>query len=263
VYKRQDVYLYPISRIKGRDLELDPLAEGLWPAITIDYEGAPIHVAPNNNAEVAKTLPYHTAITVRSEPVGSGKWYAIPDALGPGKDGFVNDWRSIRHPVMPESRPAGVGDSEIWIDVELDQQVLQLFRGDTLVYWTVVSTGAAPMGTPKGIWEITDKMATKTMRSRANAEDPYYVEDVPWTIHWKPAYAIHGAYWHWGFGRSASHGCINMAAHDVKAVWDKIGPEIPPGWHTSWSTPEVPGSVLQIRRKGLPVVDRRARVAAN
>lgn len=257
-----DVYLYPISRIKGRDLEAEPLADGLWPAITIDYEGTPVRTAPNNNAEVGKTLPYHTAITIRSEPVGSGRWYAIPDALGPGVDGYVNDWRSIRHPVLPESRPAGIADDQVWIDVELDQQVLQLFRGDTLVYWTVVSTGAAPMGTPKGIWEITDKMATKTMRSRPNAEDPYYVEDVPWTIHWKPAYAIHGAYWHWGFGRTASHGCINMAPRDVKAVWDKIGPEIPDGWHTSWSTPEVPGSVLQVRRKGLPVVDRRARVAA-
>ena len=121
------------------------------------------------------------------------------------------------------------------------------------------------MGTPRGIVRITDKMATKTMQSRPDAEDAYRVEDVPWTIHWTPSYAVHGAYWHWGFGRTASHGCINMAPKDVKTVWERIGPEIPDGWHTSWATEEVPGTVLQIRRKGLTTPDKRpaSQVAAH
>ena len=205
-------------------------------------------------------------ILVKEEPVTpDGRWFAVPDALGPGVDGYVNDYRGIRHTVgLHEPRPSGVDDDELWIDVELNQQVLQLWKGDELVWFTLVSTGAAPMGTPRGVVTITDKMATKTMRSRPDADDQYMVEDVPWTIHWRPSYAIHGAYWHWGFGRTASHGCINMAPRDVKTLWTRIGPEIPPGWHTSWATEEAPGTVLQIRRTGLPTPDKRpaAQVAA-
>lgn len=267
-----DVYLYPVSRLRGQDLEARPVPEGMMPAFAIGYDGTavwatpeapPIPADPADAVEPPLRLAYHSPLLVRAEPVAKG-WYAVPDALGPGKDGYVNDYRGIRHPVAHEGRPSGVGDDEIWIDVELNQQVLQLWRGDELVWFTLVSTGAAPMGTPKGIFTITDKMATKTMRSRpdADAEDAYMVEDVPWTIHWKPAYAIHGAYWHWGFGRTASHGCINMAPYDVQEVWARIGPHIPDGWHTSWATAEVPGTVLQVRRRGIPTPDRRDGVLA-
>jgi len=271
-----DVYLYPVSRLQGQDLQATPVPEGMMAAFAIGYGGTavwptpeapPIPDDPADVVEPPRKIPYHTPLLVEAEPVDAeGHWYRLPDGLGEGVDGYVNDYRGIRHTVaLHEERPTDVGDDELWIDVELNQQVLQLWRGDELVWFTLVSTGAAPMGTPRGVYEITDKMATKTMRSRPDADDPYMVEDVPWTIHWRPSYAIHGAYWHWGFGRTASHGCINMAPRDVKHLWDRIGPTIPPGWHTSWSTEEVPGTVLHIRRNGLPTPDKRpdAQVAAN
>ncbi len=271
-----DVYLYPVSRLEGQDLEKNPVPEGMMPAFAIGYDGTavwptpeapPIPANPEDAVEPPLRLPYHSTLLVEKQPVTpDGRWYRIPNALGEGKHGYVNDYRGIRHPVdQHERRPYGVDDDELWIDVELNQQVLQLRRGDDVVWFTLVSTGAAPMGTPRGIVTITDKMATKTMQSRPNSDDPYMVEDVPWTIHWRPAYAIHGAYWHWGFGRTASHGCINMAPKDVKTVWERIGPEIPDGWHTSWATEEVPGTVLQIRRTGLETPDLRSedQLAAN
>ena len=57
------------------------------------------------------------------------------------------------------------------------------------------------------------------------------------------------------------HGCVNMAPRDVKFLWDRIGPELPAGWHTSWSTAEYPGTVLRVRRRDLPVPDRRVDLA--
>ena len=271
-----DVYLYPVSRLEGQDLEANPVPEGMMAAFAIGYDGTavwptpeapPIPDDPADVVEPPLRIPYHSPLLVKKEPATpDGRWFVVPDALGEGVDGYVNDYRGIRHTVgLHEPRPSGVDDDELWIDVELNQQVLQLWKGDELVWFTLVSTGAAPMGTPRGVVTITDKMATKTMRSRPDAEDQYMVEDVPWTIHWRPSYAIHGAYWHWGFGRTASHGCINMAPKDVKTVWDKIGPEIPAGWHTSWATEEAPGTVLQIRRKGLPTPEKRpeVQVAAN
>jgi hypothetical protein len=271
-----DVYLYPVSRLEGQDLEANPVPDGMMPAFAIGYDGTavwptpeapPIPEDPEDAVEPPLRLPYHSTLLVEAEPVTpDGRWFRLPNALGEGQHGYVNDYRGIRHPVaLHEPVPSGIDDDELWIDVELNQQVLQLWRGDELVWFTLVSTGAAPMGTPRGVQYITDKMATKTMQSRPDSDDPYMVEDVPWTIHWKPAYAVHGAYWHWGFGRTASHGCINMAPRDVKTVWERIGPEIPDGWHTSWATEDVPGTLLQIRRKGLPTPDKRpdAQVAAN
>jgi lipoprotein-anchoring transpeptidase ErfK/SrfK len=40
---------------------------------------------------------------------------------------------------------------------------------------------------------------------------------VPWSLYFNEGAAIHGAYWHDGFGYRRSHGCVNVAAAD--AMW--------------------------------------------
>lgn len=257
VARLDDVYLYPVSRHQGRDLVADPLPAGLWPAFAIDYEGAPVRAAPSDDAAVLATLPYHAPLVIRDTPVAPG-WWEVPDAGGPGVPGYVNDWRSIRHPVAdPGPRPEGVGDQDLWVDVELGQQALMVRRGDALEYFTVVSTGAAPMGTPKGTYRITGTWAHKDMASREGADDPYHVEDVPWTLVFRPSYALHGAYWHWGFGRTASHGCVNLAPRDAKWLFDRVGPALPDGWLTIHPR-EDEGTVVRIRRGADAGLDRRA-----
>lgn len=254
-----DVFLYPISRLQGRDLERDPLPEGLWPAVTIAYEGAPVRVAPSEEAEVGVTLPYHTPVVIRSTPAdATGQWWEIPDALGPGVPGYVNDWRSIRHPV-PMARPDGVGDDELWIDVELSQQVLMAMKGDRMVYFTLIASGDGQWGTPKGTYRIVDKAIVWDMQGRADATyDPYYVEDVPWTMHFAPRYALHGAYWHWGFGRRASHGCVNLAPRDAAWLFHHVGPTLQPGWAVVYETPDDPGTLLRVRYRDVLGPDKRA-----
>ena len=243
-----DLFFYPISRHTGRDLEADPLPPGRWPAIVIDYDGAPLLAAPDEDAEELGRLPYHTPVEILDHPAeGTERWWVIPDALGDGRDAYVNDWRSIRHPV-PFEPPPGVGPDEVWIDVELNQQVLSIHRGEEMLWFTVVATGAAPMGSPKGVYRITDKMIETVMQSRPDADEPYYVEGVPWVLHFKPRYALHGAYWHWGFGRTASHGCINLAPRDADRIFRAAQPALPDGWHTIYATPDDPGTVFRIRR---------------
>lgn len=257
-----DVFLYPVSRHHGRDLEAEPLAEGLWPAWTIAYEGAPLHREPREDSEVGVTLAYHTPVVVKSTPADpTGRWWEIPDGIAPGVPGYVNDWRSIRHPV-PHTRPEGVGDDELWVDIELGQQVLHLMKGDRLVFATLVSTGDGDMPTPRGIWRVMDKMASWDMSSRADAEDVYYVEDVPWVAHFKPRYALHGVYWHWGFGRKASHGCVNLAPLDAKYVFDRLSPVLQPGWTETFATADDPGTVVRVRLGTDPVPDKRTPVAS-
>lgn len=257
VARLDDVYLYPVTRHQGRDLVAHPLPEGRWPAFAIAYEGAPLMSEPRDDATVLATVPYHAPLVIESTPADpTGRWWKVVEGAGPGVTGYMNDWRSLRHPVPSAGRPSGVADDALWVDVELGQQALMVRRGDEMVYFTVVATGAAPMGTPRGTYRILAKHAFKDMASREGADDVYYVEDVPWTLVFKPAYALHGAYWHWGFGRTASHGCVNLAPRDAAWLFSHLSPALPDGWTTFLPTAEE-GGVVRIRRGDDAGVDRR------
>jgi hypothetical protein len=249
VARLDDVYLYPITRHQGRDLVKDPLPEGQWPAFAIAYEGTAIYSEASEEASVLRTVPYHTPLVIEQTPANKeGTWWKVVDG------GYVNDWRGIRHPVAYLGRPSGVKDDEIWVDVELGQQALMVYRGDQMVYFTLVSTGAAPMGTPRGTYEILGMYAFKNMASREGAEDVYFVEDVPWTMVFKPAYALHAAYWHWGFGRTASHGCVNLAPKDAAWIFANLEPGLPDGWRVilpldaTETEPRESSTVVRVRR---------------
>ncbi len=258
VARIDDVYLYPITRWKGRDFVTEPPAETLWPAITVDYEGAKIRAAPEDTAPELASLPFHTPLWVERQPVSAdGHWWRIPDAGGPGVPGYADDRVSLRHPTTPPSLPDGVAATDLWVDVDLSQQTLMLRKGEELVYWTVVASGAPPMGTPLGTYRILAKYAYKDMQSRPGAEDVYRVEDVPWTMIFRPAYALHAAYWHWGFGHVASHGCVNLAVRDAKELFERVGIGLPAGWLAIFPT-ESESAVVRVRR-GVDVGrDRRA-----
>jgi lipoprotein-anchoring transpeptidase ErfK/SrfK len=52
----------------------------------------------------------------------------------------------------------------------------------------------------------------------ATAEDRsdfYYLQDVPWTMYFDEARALHAAYWRTYFGYPASHGCVNLSPTDA------------------------------------------------
>lgn len=250
VARLDDVYLYPVTRHHGYDLVAEPLPAEQWPAFTIAYEGAPVRSEPREDAPVLRTLPYHTPVRIDKAPADkAGRWWRLTDG------GYLDDISGLRHPVPSPGRPSGVGDNELWVDVELDQQSLMVLRGDALVYFTVVATGAAPKGTPKGIYNILGMYAFKNMQSREGADDVYFVEDVPWTMVFKPAYALHAAYWHWGFGRTASHGCVNLAPKDAAWLFSHLEPKLPDGWRTILtptadgpSTSKAASTVVRIRR---------------
>jgi hypothetical protein len=236
VARLDDVYLYPVSRLEGRDLEADPVAPGQLPAIVVAYGETPVRAAPDEDAAVRSTLSHHQWITVADAP---GPWWQLSDG------GWVAD-AAIRQPVPSPGRPDGVGPDEPWIDVVLGPQILTMYRGDDPVYFTVVSTGTREKRTPEGTFRILEKHATRDMRSRPGASDWYEVEDVPWTMVFRSRYALHGAYWHWGFGHTASHGCINLAPLDARNLFERTEPALPPGWQRIVADPGT-GTVVRIR----------------
>lgn len=233
-----ETHVYPIDRFEGRELEASPVEAGWLPAWVVAYSGAPLRDAPGG-AEGA-VLPYHTPLDARAAGVG---WWEVRD--GVGATGFLSGRTDLRVWV-PADPPAEVGPDELWVDVVLDQQVLALRRGPEVSFVTLVTTGLSG-ATPTGVYRVTDKTIHADMDSSPRSADAYHVEEVPWVMHFKPRYALHGTFWHWAFGHRASHGCINLAPRDARTVFEQVHPVLPDGWHDVVARPEDPGTVVRIR----------------
>ena len=145
--------------------------------------------------------------------------------------------------------PAEVGEGERWIDVDLTHQVLVAYEWKQPRYVSLVSTGRARTPspelnyrTPKGLHRIRGKHLTSTMDNDEPGEPPYSLEDVPYVMYFRGAYAFHSAFWHDRFGRPRSHGCINLAPRDAKWLYNWAGPDLPESWHGGSETEGNPGT---------------------
>ncbi len=124
-------------------------------------------------------------------------------------------------PVPPPTEPPYVDVGGVhWIDVDLSQQMLYAYEGDTIVASFLVSTGVAAFPTVVGQFHIYLKFEYTLM-----AGDGYYLPDVPYTMYFYKGYGIHGTYWHSNFGVPMSHGCVNMFTPDAQWLfyWAPMG----------------------------------------
>jgi len=153
----------------------------------------------------------------------------------------------------PGPPPKDLKPGEKWIDVNLTTQTLVAFEGDTPVFATAVSTGKEDKEdkekdytTPTGTWRIREKHIAATMDGDVASDGPYSIEDVPWIMYYHGSYALHGAFWHNNFGRTRSHGCVNLAPLDARSLFNWTEPRVPENWHAVWSTPERPGTLVVV-----------------
>ena len=116
--------------------------------------------------------------------------------------------------------PVTSGNSGRWIDVDLTNQMLYAYEGDTIVGSFLVSTGVADHPTVTGQYYIYVKYTSTLMTGPG-----YYLPDVPYTMYFYQGYGIHGTYWHNNFGHPMSHGCVNMRTSDAQWMfnWASIG----------------------------------------
>jgi lipoprotein-anchoring transpeptidase ErfK/SrfK len=118
--------------------------------------------------------------------------------------------------VAPYVAPqTAIGDGEHWIDVDLSQQRLYAYAGDTLMNSFLVSTGTWQTPTVTGEFHIWIKL-----RSTPMSGPGYYLPDVPFTMYFYQDYGLHGTYWHNNFGTPMSHGCVNLATPDAEWLYN-------------------------------------------
>lgn len=129
--------------------------------------------------------------------------------------------------------PGGVGDDEPWVHIDLSEQTLVLYRGDTPFYATLISSGIEGHETRPGEFTVRRKFVSDTMANIGPdaGDDAYRIEDVPWTQYFDGSIALHGAFWHSRFGLRRSHGCVNLAPRDAHFVYEHTWPAVPEGWH--------------------------------
>lgn len=251
VVPEDDVYVFPIDRFQGEDLARAPIPEGHVLAWSIDYEGAGVFAAPVKldrrgltDVEPERRADYHQRLDLLPHP--DPHWWVLPDGLGPGVPGYVEDVRGVKV-FAPGDTPADLVNQR-WIDIDVESRTLALMQGDEPRYVTLTAPGKGGLrSTRPGRFAIADKSVWWDMDSRPGAAEPYHVEAVPWTMHYAPRYAIHAAYWHWGVGHPASHGCVNLAPRDARWLFEHIAPALPAGWHTVEATEADPGTPVRIR----------------
>jgi lipoprotein-anchoring transpeptidase ErfK/SrfK len=169
------------------------------------------------------------------QQAGDQDWYMV----GPGE--WVPDRVIAR--VIPNSTPPEGVTSGRWIEVNLYEQTLAVYDNYQLVFATLIASGVEPFWTRPGLFQIFEKLNTTPMRGSFEADhsDAYYLEDVPWTMYFDKARALHGAYWRANLGFPQSHGCVNLTVGDSHWLydWAQLGDYVYV-WDPSGKTPTDP-----------------------
>jgi hypothetical protein len=185
------------------------------------------YLSPNSSVETKRTPGYdtedytghilqnHDLVWIYDTVEANGiEWYQLgPDEWVPHK---------VVARVIPNTTPPEGVDTGRWIEVNLYEQTISIYDEHQLVFATLVASGLEPLWTRPGLFQIYDKFDSTPMRGsfEADGSDAYYLEDVPWTMYFDEARALHGAYWRANLGFPQSHGCVNMSIGDSRWIFD-------------------------------------------
>ena len=118
-----------------------------------------------------------------------------PNFLKPGQ--YV--WRDV---------PASAGAERVV--VSLADQMAYLYRGDTIVAASTISSGKAGKDTPTGIFSVLDKRPMYRSKKYDNAPMPWMQRIDQYGI------ALHAGY---NPGQPASHGCVRLPSAFAKKLY--------------------------------------------
>jgi hypothetical protein len=137
----------------------------------------------------------------------------------------------------PLSRPPSFAlAGRRWLDVSILNQTLIAYEGTRPVFVTLVSTGrdglssAGEHATVQGTFVIHTKHTTWNM-GRGAGREAYDLREVPYVQYFHDGFALHGTYWHDGFGSPRSHGCVNLSPADARFLFEWTEPAVPERWH--------------------------------
>ncbi|MBX3184917.1 MAG: L,D-transpeptidase [Polyangiaceae bacterium] len=235
------------------ELSVLPL-DRLRPVPKTEFRGIPItgegHVAFNRSSAAAlysgspreglkevRLLRHREAVELTGEAIGIGSARYLKTL-----EGYWLRDTALTHITPMKKVPGWAKEGRTWIDVSILKQTLVAYVGTRPVFATLVSTGADGLGDPEktrstvqGQFLIHTKHVTAKM-SGDEPGDEFDLKDVPYVQYFNQGYAFHAAYWHDGFGRPRSHGCINLAPEDARWLFQFTDPPVPQRWHGAMAT---------------------------
>lgn len=113
------------------------------------------------------------------------------------------------------------------IVVDLSDQTLTAWQGDTVSLYTNISSGTNANPTVTGYYRIDRKYPTQRMTGPG-----YDIPDVSSVMYFWKGYAFHEAYWHNNFGSPMSHGCVHLRPGEAQWLygWADVGTEVYVNW---------------------------------
>jgi hypothetical protein len=195
-----------VSRFTGIFLPEQPLE---YPVAWMLINAYPASAPGGSPVESNGLLYRYTRVTIfAAVEIDGWRWYQI------GPDKWVHQTSVAK--VEPIRRPKSV-DTKKWVAIDLYEQVLTVYYGDRAIFATLIATGLPRWPTYEGTFNIYYRQTRDDMTWGTPGDDFYMLEEVPWTMYFDQGRALHGAYWHDGFGYRRSHGCVNMSITD--AYW--------------------------------------------
>lgn len=238
------------GRVYGKkvfDFEGAVLEEGAdFPFGFIDDDNAAaFELQEDGSLKRKKKLEYRSFVDLEPEPktIGKRAYYQTTEGMWVRE----SDVRMAQRREMPKD----IDPWERWVDVSLSSQLLVAYEGEHPVFTTLVSTGKKgnkdeSFRTPKGKWRIQSKHISSSMAGSTATDGDYSIQDVPWTMFFEGNYALHGAFWHTRFGRTRSHGCVNLGPTDARWLFYWTTPFLPDTWHGVKSQDDSPGSMVVV-----------------
>lgn len=188
----------------------EPIAQVIIPTATFTQlvEQQAVIIQPTNTSMVEIPTATAEVAVLPTDPPSEGVAYAEIVADTPTPE-------YVAPTAMAYEQPSSPGNGVRWFDVDLSDQRMYAYEGDTLVRTFVVSTGTWQTPTIKGRFKVWVKL-----RSAPMSGPGYYLPDVPYIMYFSGDYGIHGTYWHNNFGVPMSHGCVNLSIPDAEWAYN-------------------------------------------
>jgi hypothetical protein len=245
-----DGYIYspnlqPVWNIPNQPLKQLPAPEGMWVEVTVPYVDLNLQNPPARSPWVKRTalprLYYSQVMWVDEIKQEDGKeWYRVKEQYGTFGDVFWAEAKAFRPLMEADISPIHPEVEGKYIQVNLTDQTLSCFEGNSEVYFARVSTGGKfdadgnpsdKWATPIGQHSIWRKLISVHMTGGTTGGG-YDLPGIGWTVLFSGnGVALHSTFWHNSFGIPRSHGCVNLNPVDAKWVfrWTIPSVEYTPG----------------------------------
>lgn len=210
-----------------------------------------VSFSSRSSAPQSRTSQTRSKTADTEESLGCGKSINYSGVIDEATRLAVFEGREVNIPEIAfantNTQVLGAQQGERWVEVDISEQKLRAWQGDTLFLESPVSTGLPWWPTPLGEFRVWIKLRATKMEGGSGSYY-YYLPNVPYVMFFENSevaksrgYSLHGAYWHNEFGTPRSHGCVNLPIPIAEQLYHWSAPILPEGKSVVYAAADNPG----------------------